>query len=115
MGFKSVDEYLNLAPIETRAMARQVREIIRENAPKAEEVTSYQMPYYRYKGRLLYFAAYETYIGLYVMAEAREALRQELEPYRTSKATYKFPANQPLPTDLIKKVVRTQVAANEQR
>ena len=94
-------------------MARQVRKIIRENAPLAEEVMSYQMPYYRYKGRLIYFAAYKTYIGLYLMPEAREALREELDPYHTSKATYKFPVGQLLPVTLIKKVIEIQVMANE--
>jgi len=56
--YKDVDDYIENAPEETRSMARQVRKIIRENAPLAEEVMSYQMPYYRYKGRLIYFAAY---------------------------------------------------------
>jgi len=47
------------------------------------------------------------------MPEAREALREELDPYHTSKATYKFPVGQLLPVTLIKKVIEIQVMANE--
>ncbi len=110
--FQTVDEYIEMAPAESQAMARQVRQLIKEAAPKAEEKISYQMPYYGYNGRLIYFGAYKNYIGLYVMSGAREALKEELEPYITSKATLHFPLDKPLPASLIKKIIKAQVAAN---
>lgn len=96
-------------------MLKQVREIIKGAAPDADERISYQMPYYDYYGRLIYFAGYKTYVGLYIMSDARDALEKELEPYKTSKATYKFPVDNKLPVNLIKKIVKTQAAANRKR
>jgi len=113
MTYKDVDDYIDKAPPEVQMMLRQIRTIIKESAPEAEEKISYGMPYYGYHGRLIYFAGYKEYLGLYVMSEARLALQDELEKYRTSKATYKFPVGKPLPAALIKKVITTQAAANK--
>lgn len=81
----------------------------------AEEKISYGMPYYAYKGRLIYWGAYKDYIGLYVMNDARDVLASEIEPYRTSKATLRLPLSEPLPAKLITKIVEIQAAANKSR
>jgi uncharacterized protein YdhG (YjbR/CyaY superfamily) len=63
---KDVDEYIAKAPKEVRGKLKELRAIIKSAAPKAEERISYGMPYYRYKGRLVYFRLSRAHIGLYV-------------------------------------------------
>jgi uncharacterized protein YdhG (YjbR/CyaY superfamily) len=111
--FKDVGEYIASMPTQTQPMLQQVRQIIKENAPEAEEKISYGMPYYGYHGRLIYFGGFKTHVGLYVMSNAREALAKEIKPYQISLATLHFPLDQPLPAELIKKIVTAQVKANE--
>jgi len=111
--FKDVDDYIAKAPTQTQRMLREVRTIIKETAPEAEEKISYQMPYYSYQGRLIYFGGYKNHVGMYIMSDAREALKSELKEYQTSKATLHFPVGQPLPVSLIKKIIKIQMAANE--
>ncbi len=65
---RSVDAYIAAAPKEAQSKLRELRAAIRETAPTAEERISYGMPYYAYKGRLAYFAAFKKHIGLYVPA-----------------------------------------------
>ncbi len=115
MAFKNVDDYIAKAPPQTQAMLKQLRKIIKTAAPLAEEKISYQMPYYDYRGRLVYFGGYKNHIGLYVMSAARENLGSELKGYQTSKATLRLPLDQPLPVALIKKIIKAQVAANENK
>ncbi len=109
---QTVDEYIEQVPSQTRAMAKQLRAIILAAAPNATEKIGYRMPYYSYHGRLIYFGAYETYIGLYVMS-ARDTLKDEIKPYKAAKATLHFPVSDPLPAALVEKIVKTQVALNE--
>lgn len=111
----TVDEYIVNAPEAAQAHAKEIRAIIKQSAPQALEKLSYGMPYYSLKGRLIYWGAYKDYIGLYVMGDAREALTKEIEPYRKAKATLHFPLNKPLPTQLIKDIVKVQAEANEAR
>jgi len=111
---RTVDEYLSRAPQETRKLAGQLREIIKKSAPQATEKISYQIPYYGFNGRLIYFGVAKDHVSLYVMSATRAALRDELEPYRGrgTKATYKFYLDKPLPVALIKKIIKTQLEAN---
>ena len=80
---KSVDEYIASAPIEIRDKLTELRSAIKESAPNAEEKISYGMPYYGYKGRLVYFAYAKDHIGLYGMPYALDELKDELKDFRT--------------------------------
>jgi uncharacterized protein YdhG (YjbR/CyaY superfamily) len=110
---KTVAAYIAAAPKEIRAKLTQLRAIIRATAPKAEEKISYGMPYYGYKGRLAYFAAAKRHVGLYVMPPIVANHKKELKKYETLTATVRFPLDEPLPTALIKKLVRAGVKQNE--
>ena len=112
---KTVDEYIAQLPSDAQAMAMQLRAIIQKAAPKAEEKLSYGMPYYGYRGRLIYWGAFKNHLGLYVMGDAREAFAAEIEPYRKSKATLHFNLGQPLPKKLITDIVKVQAKANVAR
>ena len=112
---KDVDEYIAKAPKEVRRKLKELRAIIKSVAPKAEERISYGMPYYGYKGRLVYFAFAKKHIGLYVPTPVIEEHKKELKDYGTAKATVRFPLNKRLPLPLIKKLVKARVKKNEAR
>ena len=108
---REVDHYIAAAPKAAQPHLRQLRELITSGAPKAEEGISYGMPYYRYHGHLMYFAAFKNHVGLYPVGNADKHL--EMSEYVTGKGTYRFPLDQPLPITLIRSLVRTRVKENE--
>ena len=112
---KSVDAYIATAPKEVRSKLKELRAAIRKTAPTAEERISYGMPYYSYKGRLAYFAAFKKHIGLYVPSPVIEEHKKELKDYETAKATVRFPIDKPLPIGLVKKLIKARIIKNEAR
>ena len=110
---KNVDAYIAAVPKEVRGKLRELRAVIRKTAPTAEERISYGMPYYAYKGRLVYFAAFKKHIGLYVPSPVIEEHKRELKGYETAKTTVRFPIDKPLHVALIKKLVKTRMKKNE--
>jgi len=110
---KDVAAYIAAAPAKSRPMLRQLRRAIRAAAPKADERISYRMPYYHHHGRLIYFAAYQNHVGLYIMGSAKGELAAELKPYQTSKATLRFPIGSAVPVALVKRLVKERVKENE--
>jgi uncharacterized protein YdhG (YjbR/CyaY superfamily) len=112
-GVKSIDEYIGMQNLEVRTKLEQLREIVRQAAPEAEEVISYQMPAFKYLGMLVYFAAAKNHIGFYPGASGVENFRDELVGYKTSKGTVRFSLDEDLPKGLIKKIVKFRVKENE--
>jgi uncharacterized protein YdhG (YjbR/CyaY superfamily) len=110
---KDVDEYIAGAPKEAQAKLEELRAAIREAAPAAVERISYGMPYYDYKGRLVYFRLAKAHIGLYVPTPVIEEHKSELADYETAKATVRFPLDKRLPITLIKKLVEARMKKNE--
>ncbi len=110
---KTVDEYIAQAPKEIQGKLKELRKAIKETAPDAEEKISYGMPYYGYKGRLVYFAYFKNHIGFYAMPPVIKGLEGELKKYRTATATIRFPLNENLPLALIKKLVKAGIKNNE--
>ena len=90
-----------------------MRKTIKFAAPKAEELISYQMPAYKYKGVLVYFAAFEKHIGFYATPTGHAAFKNELSDYKTGKGSVQFPLTEPLPLDLVKRIVEFRVKENE--
>ncbi len=110
---KDVDEYIANAPAEMQDKLRQLRAAIKQVAPKALEGTSYKMPYYDYKGRLVWFALLKSNIGLYLRPPVIERHKNELAKYRTTKSAINFPLDQELPVLLIKKLIKARMKMNE--
>jgi uncharacterized protein YdhG (YjbR/CyaY superfamily) len=111
-GFAAVDAYIASFPEETQAKLRELRAVIRAAAPEAEEKISYQMPTFYEKGNLVYYAGWKKHIGFYAIPSANEAFANELAAYTVSKGAVQFPLDQPLPVDLITRMVRFRVAEN---
>ena len=113
-GERAVDAYIAAAPKTVQPMLRELRQAIKSAAPKAEEKLSYRMPFYEYQGRLIYFAAHRTHVGMYpIIGHEKDLYAKELKPYMAAKATLQFPIGQPLPIALVKKVVKARAKENE--
>jgi uncharacterized protein YdhG (YjbR/CyaY superfamily) len=111
---KSVDEYLAAVPAPARNTLHKMRATIRSVVPSAAtETISYGMPAFRHNGMLVWFAAFSNHCSLFPTASVIEEFKGELKGYSTSKGTIHFPTDKPLPTTLIKKLVKARVAQNE--
>src|SRR4051794_7148712 len=106
MKFKIVDEYISTFPASTRKILQEVRKTIHAAAPQVEDVISYNMPAVKFKGVLVYYAAYEKHIGFYPTASGIETFKNQLNDYKFSKGAIQFPIDEPMPLDLITKIVK---------
>ena len=107
--YSSVDEYHSSFPAEVTFLLSRIRKTIQEAAPKSKEVIAYNMPAFKQKRVLVYYAAYKKHIGFYPTAKPIEVFKKELQAYKTSKGAIQFPLDQKLPIELIKKMVRFRV------
>ena len=111
-GFSSIDEYVATFPEATQEMLETLRATIKAAAPDAREKISYQMPTFDLKGNLVHFAAFEKHIGFYPAPSGIEAFKDELSIYKGAKGSVQFPIDEPLPLELISKIVKFRVAEN---
>ena len=110
---KNIDEYLLTLPDEVRITLEKLRQTIRQAAPDAEEVISYQMPAFKYHGMLVYFAAFKNHCSFFPgNAGLLETMKDELKDFKTSKGTLQFTVEKPLPVPLVKKIVKARVKEN---
>ena len=110
--FKTVDEYIGAFPKNVQVILQEVRQAVKEAAPEAEEGISYQMPAFKQNGVIVYFAAFKNHIGFFPTAFGIEAFKEKLTDFKTSKGTVQFPLNKPIPTDLVKEIVKFRVKEN---
>lgn len=106
-----VDAYIAAAPVSVQPRLRELRAVIRAEAPKATEKMSYGIPFYEYgakpntfASRLIYFAAQKNHIALYPAGDAKG-----LEKYLTERSTLRFPLDAPLPMARIRALIRSRV------
>jgi len=111
----SVDQYLAEVPKEDRIALEKLRKAIKAAAPEAEEMISYRMPAYKYHGPLVFFAAFQNHLSLFVGKLIPVALKKELAGYVTKAGTIHFTAQKPLPSSLVKKIVKARMKENEAR
>jgi len=109
---KNVNQYIKQAPKEMQGSLKKLRALIKKAAPTAFERISYGMPFYDYKGRLVYFAAMRGYIGLYIPPPIIANHPKELKIYATTKSAIHLPLKK-LPTALIKKLVKARIKHND--
>jgi uncharacterized protein YdhG (YjbR/CyaY superfamily) len=108
----NVDQYIAGFPIDTRMLLEQIRAIILQAAPEAEEVISYQMHAYRYHGILVYFAGYAKHIGFYPGPGGIAHFKEEISGYKNAKGSVQFPLDRPLPVRLIANMVAFRMEEN---
>ena len=105
----NIDEYIATFPADTQKMLEQIRTTIQKAAPDAVEAISYAMPTFKLHGNLVHFAGYQNHIGFYPAPVGLEAFKKELAVYKTGKGSVQFPLDQPMPLDLITKIVKLRV------
>jgi uncharacterized protein YdhG (YjbR/CyaY superfamily) len=113
--FKTVDEYMSTFPASTKKLLQQVRKAIHAAAPEAEDVISYNMPAVKQNGVLVYYAAYEKHIGFYPTASPIKVFEAELSEYKFSKGAIQFPIDEPMPLDLVTKMVEYRVKETQEK
>lgn len=108
----TIDEYIAQFPTGVQNILKEIRALVRECAPDAEERISYGMPAFFLNGGLVWFAAYKTFIGFYPTTSGMDAFREEIEAYRGTKSALHFPLDRDMPYDLIRKIVKARMAEN---
>ena len=104
---ETVEAYIGQFPKATQQILVELRNTIKAAAPDAEEMISYAMPAYKAHGKpLVYFAAYENHIGFYATPTGHEAFKKELSKYKQGKGSVQFPIDEPMPLQLITKIVK---------
>jgi uncharacterized protein YdhG (YjbR/CyaY superfamily) len=112
----SIDEYIAEFPPETQRVLREVREIVRAAAPRATETISYSVPTFDLDGRhLVHFAAFARHIGFYPTPRGIDEFEAELSRYKQGRGSVQFPLDQPMPLDLIRRIVEFRVAESAAR
>jgi uncharacterized protein YdhG (YjbR/CyaY superfamily) len=111
---RDVDAYLSRLPKESRVALEKVRQTVKSTVPDAIEVISYQIPTFKYQGRMLVsYAGFSAHCSFFPGTGPIVAHQSELKAFQTSKGTIRFTTDQPLPVSLIKKLVKTRVRLNE--
>ncbi|MGZ6267953.1 MAG: iron chaperone [Candidatus Limnocylindrales bacterium] len=112
----TIDEYIAEFPAGTQKLLAEVRALIKAAATGATECISYAIPTFDLNGRhLVHFAGYARHIGFYPIPTGMEAFKEELKPYKQGKGSVQFPLEQPLPKDLIRRIVEFRVRENTSR
>ena len=107
---RSIDEYIAEFPPETRRVLEELRALVRATAPDATETISYAIPTFDLNGRhLVHFAGYARHIGFYPASSGIAAFKKDLAPYKSARGSVQFPLDQPMPMDLIRRIVEFRV------
>src|ERR1700690_4356777 len=106
---KDIDGYISQFPADVQAILQKVRTTISSAAPEAKETISYLMPAFKQHGILVYFAAWTKHIGLYPPISGDKTLEKAIERYAGPKGNLQFPLDEPIPCDLIERIVKLRV------
>jgi uncharacterized protein YdhG (YjbR/CyaY superfamily) len=113
--FDTIDAYIASFPAAIRQLLAQMRSTVHKAAPDATETIKYAMPTFVLHGNLVHFAAFKAHIGFYPAPAGIKAFEKELAPYKQGKGSIQFPYSQPLPLDLVTKIVHYRVKQNSEK
>jgi uncharacterized protein YdhG (YjbR/CyaY superfamily) len=112
ISINSIDEYIGSHPANIQKLLKQIRSTIKKAAPSSEEAIKYGIPTFVLNGNLVHFAGYKNHIGFYPAPVGIEAFKEETAKYEAGKGTLQFSLDQPLPLDLISRIVKFRVKQN---
>ena len=112
---RTIDDYVKTFPKNTQKILETMRQTIRKAAPHAVEAISYQIPTFKLNGNLVHFAAFKNHIGFYPTSSGTKAFKKELSHYKGAKGSVQFPLDEPIPYDLVKKIVKFRVKENQEK
>jgi uncharacterized protein YdhG (YjbR/CyaY superfamily) len=108
--FTTMDDYIASFPKEVQGILEEIRQTIKKAAPGAVEAISYQIPTFKLNGsNLVHFAAWKDHIGFYATPSGNAAFKKELSQYKVAKGSIQFPLDEPIPYDLVTKMVLFRV------
>lgn len=108
--FRTVDEYIGSFPADVQEKLQDVRRAMRAAAPGTEEAISYGIPTLMLDGRyLMYFAGWKRHISVYPIPAVDAQLDKEIERYKAGKGTLRFPLDEPIPYELIGRLVEASM------
>lgn len=112
--FNSVEEYFNGQPEMTKTALIELRKCILDVAPDAIEMFNYNIPAYALvkggkRDQQIMIAGYKKHVGLYPHPTVMEKFDSELDKYKKGKGSVQFPLDKPLPTDLIKRMIKYRI------
>lgn len=107
--FKTIDDYIATFPPHVQEYLEKIRAIIHDAVPGAVETISYHMPTFKLNDDyLVHFAAWNSHVALYGMMVGDAPFAEEVTPYMQPKGTIQFQFDQPIPYDLIARIVAHQ-------
>ena len=110
---KDIDDYISKFPADVQAILQKVRSTISSIAPEAMETISYMMPAFKQHGILVYFAAWEKHIGMYPPISGNKTLEKAIARYAGPKGNLQFTLDEPMPFNLIERIVKLRVKPDE--
>ncbi|WP_276353924.1 iron chaperone [Cohnella caldifontis] len=115
--FETVDEYIASFSPEVQLVLRQIQGAIQAVLPEAEGMISYQLPAFSQHGAVIYYSAYKDHYSISVPPPFAvfEAFKDELSPYEVTKTAVRFPADRPVPLELIQKIAVFKANENLQK
>ena len=103
---KSVDHYVDGFPEETQKALTRLRKAIRKKMPAAAESISYGIPVFKLDGKpVIYFAGFKSHVSLYPAPRGIPEFKKELSAYKGGKGTVQFPLDEPIPMDLVERII----------
>ena len=111
----TVESYLAPLPTPTRAILEELRSFILSLVPDATEKISYGIPTFDLNGNLVHYAGYAGHVGFYPGARGIAVFEDEIKAYKYAKGSVQFPLDQPLPWELIRRIVLFRAAENRAR
>jgi uncharacterized protein YdhG (YjbR/CyaY superfamily) len=112
---KDIDSYFSKFPADVQVILNKVLETIRRAAPEAQETISYMMPAFKQHGILVYFAAWAKHIGMYPPISGNKTLEKAIARYAGPKGNLQFPLDEPIPYDLIERIVKLRVKQDAEK
>lgn len=112
--YTNIDEYIANFPPQVQTILQKIRQIIHQTVPQATESIAYGIPTFRQPKNLIHFAAYKHHLSLYPIPHGDSEFMQAISPHIKGKGTLQFPFNQPIPWNLIKKIIQLRTAQSLQ-
>lgn len=112
---ENIDEYIAGFPEDVQKKLQLVRATIKAAAPDAEEAIKYAIPTFILNGNLVHFGGFKNHIGFYPAPQGLEEFKVELSGYKGAKGSVHFPLDEPMPVDLITKIVKFRVQKNMEK
>lgn len=106
---ETIDAYIAQFPAPVQQYMTDIRLLVHQLAPDCIERMAYGMPTFFLNENLVHFAGYKKHIGFYPSPSGITAFEEEIKIYTYAKGSVQFPLDQPMPMDLIRRIIAFRV------